>query len=248
MAIANTQVQFDNLFWLFTYLAIAVAIVVYGMLAYYVWKYRAKPGSPDPDDAPVLGRLPIPRGHKRSAIITLSLSTIILSVLIIGSFGSIDIILSSPAPCTDISIAQGTGPPVTYNCSVLVTGHQFYWDFNYPGYTNRTINSNEIAPFEITPQNCPHLSCVLAVPVDHDIRINVTSADVFHNFGVIAFSIKADAYPGHVNDIWFNADQTGNYTIQCYELCGSGHAFMMATLDVMPVPQFVSWYNNTIVH
>jgi cytochrome c oxidase subunit II len=50
-----------------------------------------------------------------------------------------------------------------------------------------------------------------------------------------------------VNFIWFNADKAGNYTIQCYELCGSGHATMIATLDVMPLGQFVTWFNNTIV-
>ncbi len=234
MAIANTQVQFDNLFWLFTYLAIAVAVVVYGLLTYYVWRYREKPGTPEPRDAPVIGKLPIPRGHKRSVIITLSLSTIILSVLIIGSFGSIDTILSTPAPCS-IPITNN----VTYNCSVLVTGHRFYWQFTYPGFLNNSITG---AP------DCQQANCLFAVPMGYNIRVNVTSADVFHNFGIIAFAIKADAYYGHINDIWFNADKTGNYTIQCYELCGSGHAYMIATLDVMTLPQFVGWYNSTIVH
>jgi len=234
MAIANTQVQFDNLFWLFTYLAIAVSIVVYGMLTYFVWKYRDKPGRSDPSDTPVLGRLPVPRGHKRSVIITLSLSVIILSVLIIGSFGSIDTILTTPAPC-NIPITGN----VNYNCSVLVTGHRFYWEFTYPGFTNNSITGAAA---------CQQANCLFAVPEGYNIRVNVTSADVFHNFGIIAFAIKADAYPGHINDIWFNADQPGNYTIQCYELCGTGHAIMIATLDVMPVPQFVAWYNSTIVH
>jgi cytochrome c oxidase subunit II len=234
MAIANTQVAFDNLFWLFTYLAIAVAVVVYGMLAYYVIRYREKNGTPDPKDAPILGRLPVPRGHKKSVIITLSLSTIILSVLIIGSFGSIDTILSTPAPCS-IPISGN----VAYNCSVLVTGHRFYWEFTYPGFVNNPITGTA---------DCQQATCLFAVPVGYNIRVNVTSDDVFHNFGIIAFAIKADAYPGHINDIWFNADRTGNYTIQCYELCGPGHALMIATLDVMPLAQFVTWYNTTIVH
>ncbi len=234
MAIANTQVQFDNLFWLFTYLAIAVGVVVYGMFAYYILKYREKPGASEPRDAPILGKLPIHRGHKRSVIITLSLSTIILSALIIGSFGAIDNILSTPAPCS-IPISGS----VTYNCSVLVTGHRFYWEFTYPGFKNSSITG--AAP-------CQQANCLFAVPEGYNIRVNVTSADVFHNFGIIAFGIKADAYPGHVNNIWFNAGQPGNFTIQCYELCGPGHAFMVATLDVMTLTQFVAWYNGTIVH
>jgi cytochrome c oxidase subunit II len=233
MAIANMQVQFDSLFWLFTYLAIAVSVIVFGLMVILIVKYRDRSGSSEPHDAPILGRLPVARGHARTAILTVSLSTIILTVLIIGSFGSIDTILSSPAPC-NIQISHS----VTYNCSVLVTGHRYYWDFNYAGFPNQTITG---AP------SCQQPKCIFAVPQGKDIRLNVTSADVFHNFGVIAFKVKADAYPGHVNFIWFNADTTGNYTIQCYELCGSGHATMIATIDVMPLGQFVSWFNSTIV-
>jgi cytochrome c oxidase subunit II len=243
MAIANMQVQFDDLFWLFTYLAIAVSMVVFGLMVFFIVKYREKPGSAEPNDAPILGRLPVPRGHARTAILTVSLSTIILGALVIGSFGSIDTILSTPAPC-NIRISDS----VSYNCSVLVTGHRFYWDFNYAGYPypNQTITG---APLDqITPQSCQtQRVCVFAVPVGYDIRLNITGADVFHNFGVIAFKVKADAYPGHINNIWFNADATGNYTIQCYEFCGTGHLTMVATLDVMPLAQFQSWFNSTIV-
>ena len=239
MAIANMQVQFEDLFWLFTYLAVLVGVIVFGLMIYFIVKYREKSTSSEPDDAPILGRLPVPRGHARTVILTVSLSTIILGVLIIGSFGSIDTILSTPPPC-NIAVAQGANSPVIYNCSVLVTGHRFYWDFNYAGYPNRTITG---APF------CHDANCLFAVPQGHDIRLNVTSADVFHNFGIIAIKVKADAYPGHINNIWFNAETPGNYTIQCYELCGgSGHATMTATLAVMPKTQFVSWYNSTIVH
>ncbi len=175
-------------------------------------------------------------------IVTVSISTVILTVLIVGSFGTIDSFLTAPAPCS-IHIA---GTNVNYNCSILVTGHRFYWEAAYPGFPNNTITGQANCQQVFSAPGKP--SCIFGVPVGYNIRVNVTSADVFHNFGVIAFSVKADAYPGHVNDIWFNADQTGNYTIQCYELCGSGHAFMIATLDVMPVAQFVSWYNTTIVH
>jgi len=238
MAVANMQVQFDDLFWHFTYLAVAVSIVVFRLMSFFIIKYREKPGSSEPNDAPILGRLPVPRGHARTAILTVSLSTIILGALVIGSFGSIDTILATPAPC-NIPIYNYA----TFNCSVLVTGHRFFWDFQYAGYPNVTITGVPL---------CQASNCLFVVPVGKDIRLNVTSADVFHNFGVIAFKVKADAYPGHINNIWFNVDKAGNYTIQCYEFCGgtsgNGHYTMIATLDAVPLPQFVSWYNSTIVH
>ncbi|MBO0889055.1 hypothetical protein J2P12_08160 [Candidatus Bathyarchaeota archaeon] len=253
MAIANMQVQFEDLFWLFTYLATAVSVVVFGLMAFFIVKYREKPGSSEPQDAPILGRMPVPRGHARTAILTVSLSTIILGALIIGSFGSIDTILSTPPVCnnsnTPIPIPTGNNASVLFNCSVLVTGHRFFWDFNYAGFPNSNQTVHGASLDQITPRSCKELKvCVFAVPMGYNIRLNVTSADVFHNFGIIAIKVKADAYPGHINSIWFNAETVGNYTIQCYELCGAGHATMIATLDVMPLTQFVSWFNSTIVH
>ena len=215
MDVANTQVQFDFLFGLFTYLAIAVGVVVYGLFVYFLVKYRDKPGSKEPDDTPTIGRLPASRGHGRTVVYTLSISTILLAVLIIGSFAAVDSILTPPREVCD-------------GCGVLVTGHQFYWQFTYPDkYQSSGANS------------------VLRVPVGRDIRLNVTSADVFHDFGIIGLDIKTDAMPGRDNVLWFHPYQVKNYTIQCFELCGEGHWHMTAKLIVMDPTAFDQWYNST---
>lgn len=214
MAVANTQVQFDSLFGLFTILAVVVSVVVFGMMAYFLIKYRDKPSSREPVDAPIIGKLPASRGHASSVVITLSLSAIILVVLIIGSFAAVDNILTPPL-----------ATQVCNGCSMLVTGHQFYWQFTY--------------------QNNFSQNGILRVPVGQNIRLNVTSADVFHDFGIIGFDIKTDAIPGRINVLWFNPSQTGNYTIQCFELCGIGHGVMIATLIVMPQAAFQQWYAST---
>ncbi len=217
MDVANTQVQFDFLFGLFTYLAIAVGVVVFGMLTYFLIKYRDKPGSREPDDTPTLGRLPASRGHARSVVYTLSISTILLAVLIIGSFAVVDSILTPPRQVCD-------------GCGVLVTGHQFSWQFTYPdGYQSSGADS------------------ILRVPMGRDIRLNVTSADVFHDFGIIGLDIKTDAMPGRDNVLWFHPYQVKNYTIQCFELCGEGHWHMTARLIVMDPRAFDQWYNGTRV-
>lgn len=212
MAVANTQVQFDSLFGLFTILAVIVSVVVFGMMAYFLIKYRDKPTSREPVDAPIIGKLPASRGRASSVVITVSLSAIILVVLIIGSFVAVDNILTPP-----VQVCTG--------CSVLVTGHQFYWQFTYQD--NYSING------------------ILIVPVGQNIRLNVTSADVFHDFGIIGFDIKTDAIPGRTNVLWFNPSQIGNYTIQCFELCGIGHGTMIAKLVVMPLASFQQWYAGT---
>src|SRR5881296_1554538 len=155
MAVSSTQVQFDSLFGLFTYLAIAVSIIVFSLLIYFVVKYRDKPSSRQPDDTPILGKVPPSRGHARSVVVTVSLSTIILVALIIGSFGAIDNILTPPQ-----NVCQG--------CAIEVIAHQFYWEFKY---------DNGTKPYDTRD--------ILRVPVEQNIRLNVTSADVFHDFGII---------------------------------------------------------------
>ena len=214
MAVANTQVQFDSLFGLFTILAVVIGIFVFSLMVYFIIRYRDKPSVRDPTDTPSLSRIPASRGHARSVVLTVSLSSIILVVLIIGSFTAVDNILTPPLPSQ-----------VCNGCSVLVTGHQFYWQFTYPN------NYSNVG--------------TLRVPVNQDIRLNVTSADVFHDFGIIGLDIKTDAIPGRINVLWFNPSQTGNYTIQCFELCGIGHATMIAKLVVMPFAAFQQWYNST---
>src|ERR1700757_1887363 len=148
--VSNTQVQFESLFWLFTYLAIVVSIIVFGLMILLIVRYREKPSSPDPDDTPILGKVPAQRGHARSVVMTVSISSIMLAVLIVGSFAAVDNILTPPQ-----NVCQG--------CSILVTGHQFYWDFAYPNGTGH--------PY--------HDDAFLRVPVHENIRLNVSSSDVF---------------------------------------------------------------------
>ena len=218
MAVSSTQVQFDSLFGLFTYLAVAVGIVVFSLLIYFIVKYRERPSSRQPDDTPILGKMPISRGHARSVVLTLSLSTLIIVPLIVGSLGAIDNILTPPQ-----HVCQG--------CAIEVTAHQFYFQFTY---------DNGTKPY--------HTRDILRVPVGENVRLSVTSEDVFHDFGIIGYNIKTDAIQGRTNTIWFYPETTGNFTIQCFEFCGVGHYTMKGTLMVMSQAAYFSWYNSTVVH
>src|SRR6266852_9093573 len=232
MAFSNTEVVFNNLFSLFTYLAVLVGVIVFALMAFLIIKYRERKNSEDPEDAPRLGRIPIVRGHGRNVLITLLLSTIIVVALIVGSFAAVDVLLTPPNGtwCYGLIPGYGAQSPLNADCPRIdVIGHQFYWDFRYPG---------------------PHAHTdkfVFRLPVNGTVVLDVTSSDVFHDFGIIQFKIKTDAIPGRTNTIWFVPYQTGNYTIQCFELCGTGHYYMTASLNVMPVADFLSWYHNATV-
>jgi cytochrome c oxidase subunit II len=230
MAFSNTEVVFNNLFGLFTYLAILVGVIVFALMAFLIIKYRDRKDSPDPEDTPRLGRIPMVRGHGRNVVITVSLSTIILLALIVGSFAAVDTLLTPPNGtwCYTVIPGYGAESPLNPDCPRIdIVGHQFYWEFRYPG---------------------PHAHSdrdTFRVPVNSTVVLDVTSADVFHDFGIIPFKIKTDAIPGRTNTIWFEAYQPGPYLIQCFELCGAGHYYMNATLSVTTVSDFQLWYNST---
>ncbi|WP_416839827.1 cytochrome c oxidase subunit II [Haloferax sp. DFSO52] len=117
------------------------------------------------------------------------------------------------------------GPSDQESLNVEVEGYQFGWRFTYPnGHTT---------------------DGVLRVPADKPVRLTVTSADVFHNFGAPGLRVKTDAMPGQETETWFIGDETGTYTAQCYELCGTGHSFMKAEIIVMPPDEYEAWYENT---
>lgn len=109
--------------------------------------------------------------------------------------------------------------------TVKVVGHQFFWEFVYP--------------------NGESVKDTLRVPEDTRIRLVVTSADVFHNFGIPELRAKADAIPGETTETWFIAEETGEYQANCYELCGAGHSYMSATVKVMEEDEYQNWYEGT---
>ncbi|ELZ93728.1 cytochrome c oxidase subunit II [Haloferax volcanii] len=117
------------------------------------------------------------------------------------------------------------GPADDESLDVAVEGYQFGWRFTYPnGHTT---------------------DGVLRVPADRPVRLTITTADVFHNFGVTELRVKSDAIPGQETETWFTADEPGTYTAQCYELCGAGHSYMSAEVVVMPPDEYEAWYANT---
>jgi cytochrome c oxidase subunit II len=79
------------------------------------------------------------------------------------------------------------------------------------------------------------------VPVGATVKVIVTSADVIHAFGIPAFWVKIDAVPGRLNETWFRAEQPGIYFGQCYELCGSRHAYMPIAVEVVSQADFARW-------
>lgn len=84
------------------------------------------------------------------------------------------------------------------------------------------------------------------VPVNKNVHVLVTGADVIHAWAVPAFGVKIDTIPGRVNETWFNAEETGTYFGQCSELCGIQHSYMPIVVKVVEQEEYDAWVQEQI--
>ncbi len=82
---------------------------------------------------------------------------------------------------------------------------------------------------------------LIVAPINTDVKLIMTSADVIHSFFIPAFRIKQDVVPGRYSALWFRADKLGEFHIFCTEYCGSEHSGMMATLKIVPQVEYDAW-------
>lgn len=105
---------------------------------------------------------------------------------------------------------------------VEVIGHQWWWEFRYPGLGVTTANE-------------------LHLPVGRPISLDVKSADVIHSFWSPPLGGKRDLIPGRVNHLTFTVDAAGEYPGQCAEFCGASHANMRFTVVAQAARDFEAW-------
>ncbi|WP_300545802.1 cytochrome c oxidase subunit II [Maricaulis sp.] len=127
--------------------------------------------------------------------------------------------------------------------TIKATGYQWYWGYEYPDHEVDEYVSNMIADEDLEEGQLRNLSVDLpvVVPVGATVRLQVTAADVIHNWAMPAFGTKMDAIPGRINEAWFRVDEAGTYYGQCSELCGIRHAFMPIEVHAVPRDVFDAW-------
>lgn len=105
---------------------------------------------------------------------------------------------------------------------INITAHQWWWQGNYPQLGIQTANEFHI-------------------PVNRPVRFIMRSADVIHSFWIPQLGAKRDVVPGHVNEITFTPDKTGEYFGECAEFCGLGHTNMRFRVFVDSPTAFANW-------
>jgi cytochrome c oxidase subunit 2 len=133
-------------------------------------------------------------------------------------------------------------PP--HDVVVKATGHSWYWSYEYPSDQGGfQFDSNMIPENELKPDQ-PRLLAAdneMIVPINKVVRVQITAADVLHNFAVPSLGIRLDAVPGRLNETWFRAEREGLFYGQCSELCGNGHPYMPINVRVVSETDYRAW-------
>lgn len=215
---------FNEIFLVFLTIGTIVGVVVVLYTLYHVHKYRDT-GDSAPDDGfepPTLGELPgsVSSGKSKKLFVSFAISAVIVVSVVVYAYGLLLLVETTP---DDVEIDDNVD-----NMEIEVVGFQFGWEFHYP---NGHVEFN-----------------TLRVPQGEDrvIRLEVTSRDVWHTFGVTELRIKADSIPGEYATTWFVPDEEGEFLIECFELCGVGHSVMHGEIQVMDEDEFNDWYEGTM--
>ena len=129
-----------------------------------------------------------------------------------------------------VELQKDFQPVSNYAFEVVVSGHQFGWDYIYPeGFT---VHQEGTLAGDVTP---------FVVPVNKVIRLRMQGTDVIHSWWVPAISGKTDAVPGYDNFMWLNIDRVGRWRGECAELCGAGHSTMQIIVQSMSQSDYDAW-------
>jgi cytochrome c oxidase subunit II len=160
---------------------------------------------------------------------------IILVAIAIPSFRLLFFQLTIPA----ISAEAG-------DVTIKATGKQWFWTYAYPDHGNFEFDSllvRDVAQLKGRPRLLA-VDNEVVVPVNKNVRVITTGADVIHAFAMPAFGIKIDSIPGRINETWFRATREGIYYGQCSELCGKDHAYMPIAVRVVSEKDYATWLDQ----
>lgn len=119
--------------------------------------------------------------------------------------------------------------------TVKVISQQWAWTFVHPGPDGQLNTEDDIATVD-----------ELHVKEGTVYHYELESKDVVHSFSVPVFRLKQDAVPGRVITGWFEPTKTGEFDIQCAEMCGIGHGLMPARIFIESEEDHKKWMASQV--
>lgn len=198
----------------------AISVFVLGLLIYVMWRYSEK-RNPNPSKT---------THHTLIEVVWTVVPVLILLVIVIPS----------------MRLLYYTDVVEDAEMTIKATGHQWYWNYEYPDHGNFAFDAYMVAEEDLQPGQKRLLDTdnYVVLPVDTTVRVIVTAGDVLHSFAMPAFGVKKDAVPGRLNETWVKIDPKYAGTTfygQCSEICGTGHAYMPIAIKAVTKEEFTAW-------
>lgn len=177
-----------------------IFIIVVSLLAYAVVKFRKPTDDDGREPAQVYG----------SNQVEIAWTVIPVLIVVVLFMATARVIASVQRAVPDNAL------------QVVVVGHQFWWEYRYPGL--KVVTANE-----------------LHVPVGSPTALKLLSADTDHSFWVPRLAGKTDLIPNRTNAAWIEPQEAGLYLGQCAQYCGTQHAKMLLRVYVQSPKDFERW-------
>jgi cytochrome c oxidase subunit II len=223
----------DDLYKIVLYVAVVVFVVVEGALGYACWRFSARRHKVAEQT----------HGHTGLEIgwtLAAGAIVVVLAAVTLLKLSSIRNPPSSDANGASLASAGGAlyadaeqkPPPNGKALRIEVIGRQYIWQYVYPVASNRD------------GLGAPYSYEQMVVPTHTTVVLDAVSMDVVHSWWIPELGGKIQVVPGYHNYTWFKIDRPGLYRGQCANICGQGHARMIASVRALPPAQFEAWLAN----
>jgi cytochrome c oxidase subunit II len=127
--------------------------------------------------------------------------------------------------------------------TIKVTGHQWYWSYEYPDQGGLAFDSNMIQDKDLKAgqERMLEVDNPLVVPVGTTVRVQVTGTDVIHSWFIPSFGVQEYAIIGRLNEAWMRVLEPGTYRGECNQICGINHAYMPIVIKAVAQADFDKW-------
>jgi cytochrome c oxidase subunit 2 len=194
-----------------------ITVFVLGLLVYVMWRFNQQ-------------RNPVPSRTSHNTVIEMLWTVVPVLILVIIAIPSFKLMYY---------MDRVPNPEMT----IKVTGHQWYWSYEYPDQGGLTFDSNIIPDDQLKPgqKRLLDVDNPLVVPADTIIRVQITGTDVIHSWFVPSFGVQEYAIVGRLNESWMKIEHEGTYYGQCNQICGVNHAFMPIKVEAISKDAFQHW-------
>nr|QID48484.1 cytochrome c oxidase subunit II [Yunnantettix bannaensis] len=129
--------------------------------------------------------------------------------------------------------------------TIKTIGRQWYWSYEYSDF--KKIEFDSFMIYE-NPESFRLLDVDnrTILPINTNIRILTSAADVLHSWTIPSLGVKIDAAPGRLNQSIFLIKRPGLMFGQCSEICGVNHSFMPIAIEAINPKSFIKWLTNKI--